>query len=116
MLTHKNFISVLSALDEKVITEKDNMLCFLPLPHVMQRLFNSVCWFTGCKIAFFGGDITKLKDDIQDSKPSLIILVPRLLNKFYEGIHEELKKMKGCKSKLISTAIQTKLDNLKNKN
>lgn len=64
MLTHKNFLSLIPSLGEIDVNEHDNQLCYLPLPHVMQRLFNVVCWYTATKIAFFGGDILKLKEDI----------------------------------------------------
>ncbi|KAL4469388.1 hypothetical protein ABPG74_004641 [Tetrahymena malaccensis] len=116
MLSHKNFISIIPSLGEIDINENDSQLCYLPLPHVLQRIFNVVCWYTGTKIAFFGGDILKLKDDIQDSKPTLFVSVPRLFNKFYDVIQDNLKKVQGCKSSLIQTAIKTKLENLKTKN
>lgn len=86
MLAHKNFMAIMASLDEIDINETDSQLCYLPLPHVMQRAFNVICWYLGCKIAFFGGDILKLKDDIQDSKPTIFISVPRLFNRFYDVI------------------------------
>ncbi|KAL4469389.1 hypothetical protein ABPG74_004642 [Tetrahymena malaccensis] len=116
MLTHRNFVSIIAALDEKDPNENDNMLCFLPLPHSMQRIVNAICWYTGTKIAFFGGDIQKLKEDLQDCQPTLMVLVPRLFNRFYEGIQNEINKLKGFQALLVNYAIQSKLHNLVTKN
>ena len=58
-------------------------MCYLPLAHIMQRGFNVTSWYTGMKMAFFGGDILKLKDDFAVIKPTVFVSVPRLFNKFY---------------------------------
>ncbi|KAL4469391.1 hypothetical protein ABPG74_004644 [Tetrahymena malaccensis] len=116
MLTHKNFMSAVSALGEFDMNHTDTLLCYLPLPHVMQRVLNVISWCKGTKIAFFGGDMLKLKEDIQDSKPTIFVSVPRLFNRFYDVILDNLKRVEGFKQSLIQTAIKTKLENLKNKN
>lgn len=101
MLTHKNFVSITASLEEINFNKTDYILCYLPLPHVMQRLINVACWATGAKIAFFGGDMLKLKDDIQAVKPTIFISVPRLFNKFYDAINDNLSTFKSCKGGLI---------------
>ena len=41
---------------------------------------------TGAAIAYFGGDILQIKQDLADSKPTIFCSVPRLYNKFYAKI------------------------------
>jgi len=44
----------------------------------------------GGKVGFYSGDITKLKEDLYDLKPTIFASVPRLFNKFYNTINERL--------------------------
>jgi len=39
----------------------------------------------GC-IGFYGGDVLKLKDDLQALRPTVFCSVPRLYSKFYDAI------------------------------
>lgn len=43
----------------------DSYLSYLPLPHVLERLFVCAMVFVGGKIAFYSGDVLKLKDDLE---------------------------------------------------
>ena len=40
----------------------------------------------GGRIAFFGGDIKQLVNDIQAVRPTLFMSVPRLLNRLYDRV------------------------------
>jgi len=67
----------------------------------MQRLLNVCCWYKGTKIAFFGGDVLKLKEDIQAVRPTVFLSVPRIFNRFYDAINLNLKQLKGFKATLF---------------
>jgi long-chain acyl-CoA synthetase len=54
----------------------------LPLSHIFERLVFCSLFYSGAKIIFFGGDVLKIRDDWQLVKPSLMAVVPRLLNRF----------------------------------
>ncbi|KAL4487954.1 hypothetical protein ABPG72_022814 [Tetrahymena utriculariae] len=64
MLSYRNFVSLIPSKGEIDINETDSQLCYLPLPNILQRVFNIGCWSTGRKIIFYRGYITKLKEDI----------------------------------------------------
>lgn len=68
-------------------TDKDTHISFLPLPHIFERFIQVTCWFSGCRIAFYSGDLLKLREDMAAAKPTVAVMVPRLLNKFYEEIN-----------------------------
>jgi len=38
------------------------------------------------KVAFFGGNLANLMKEINIAKPSLIIMVPRILNRIYDAL------------------------------
>lgn len=72
--------------------QTDTHLSFLPLPHIFERFINATCWFSGCRIAFYSGDMLKLREDMVSAKPTVMIFVPRILNKFYDEIISSFAK------------------------
>ena len=46
------------------LTPDDVYISYLPLPHILERLFVNVMLFCGSSIGFYGGDVLKLKDDL----------------------------------------------------
>jgi len=63
-------------------------------------------------MGFYRGDILKLFDDIQILKPTLIIAVPKVLNKIYGKIKAGVDAATGTKKSLLDKALKTKLANL----
>ena len=63
---------------------------------------------------FYQGDITKISQDLQALKPTLIIIVPRLLNRFYDLINANLNSQEGFKKTIIDWGLQKKLGNVDN--
>jgi len=70
------------------ITSADRHLSYLPLAHIFERVFSTITLYRGTKVYFYGGDIFKLAADIADAKPTIFLSVPRLYNRFYEGINK----------------------------
>lgn len=64
----------------------DRYVSYLPLAHMLERVVTVLLYQYGASIGFFGGDITKLIDDICTIKPALFITVPRLLNRIYDKV------------------------------
>jgi long-chain acyl-CoA synthetase len=115
MLSHENFVSTIACLKlntEIPIGAEDVHLSYLPLPHVFERLLVTAMLANGGSIAFYSGDVLKLKDDISVVKPTIFASVPRLYNKFYDGIKGNMAKVTGVKKYLVDTAVSTKLANL----
>lgn len=54
----------------------------------------------------------KLKDDLTALKPTIFVSVPRLFNRFYDGMMAKIKEQTGLKKKFASWAISRKLNNL----
>lgn len=81
MVSHRNILGAVTnhQLCDFKYRNTDTHLSYLPLPHIFERFVNATCWFSGCKIAFFGGNTLKLREDIADSKTTVMIVVPRIL-------------------------------------
>ncbi len=62
------------------------MFSYLPLAHVMGRLTNMAVLSSGASVGNFGGDLKKLLDDLQLLRPTIMPVVPRILNRIYDTI------------------------------
>ncbi|GAB1598183.1 long-chain-fatty-acid--CoA ligase 5-like isoform X1 [Argonauta hians] len=111
MTTHKNVTSMIASTNvimkghDPFNSETINF-SYLPLPHAFERINQLMTYVRGGRIGFFKGDIKKLFDDIQELKPTVIISVPRILNRVYGKIHQELKN--PIKRKLLEWGLQSK--------
>ena len=89
-LSHRNYAANVGAFDkfdsDFNLTQEDMYISFLPLAHCFERFMMFLCMTKKIRIGFYQGDVLKLKDDLQEFKPTLMICVPRLLNRFYDLI------------------------------
>lgn len=108
MLSHKNFVSFLAAevrhKDTK-FTSDDVVLSYLPLPHILER--ESVYSFlhVGARVAYYSGDVQKLKDDLAVVKPTIFISVPRLFSRFHEVLKGKFEEVTGMTRKALFYAL-----------
>ncbi|KAJ3331582.1 Long chain acyl-CoA synthetase 7 peroxisomal, partial [Kappamyces sp. JEL0680] len=60
------------------------------LSHSLERVFFHTLVHFGATVGFYRGDITALMDDIQTFRPTLLLVVPRLLDRIYQSIRHKL--------------------------
>ena len=118
MLTQKNILSSGWGLRShpsvmSLIHEKSFALSYLPLAHMFERMIWNMSIILGLKLGFYHGIILELKEDLQCLKPTFIVSVPRLFNRFYDIISLKINEAKGFKRKLITKAVNVKLSNLR---
>ena len=89
---------------------KDAHCSYLPLAHVFEKIIVHVAILCGAKIGFYHGDIFKLSEDFQELKPSIILSVPRLFNRFYSVLVSKMGETKGFKRKLVDRALRIKTE------
>lgn len=82
---------------------QDRTLSFLPLSHILGRaeVWAHLYWGSTLAIA---EKIEKLRDHLQDVKPTLLVSVPRIFEKFYESILSQMESF-GMKRKLFHWAL-----------
>lgn len=113
MLSHGNITSTLGGLkgEEFNMLHEDTHLSYLPMAHIFERLVIYCSLLAGATIGMFGGDVTKLKDDMQELKPTIFASVPKLYNRFYDLIKGQFDKLGGYQKVIINRGLKKKLSN-----
>lgn len=87
LISNKNIISILGALEERILFFNDDIyISYLPLAHVMEIAVMLTFLFNKGKIGFYHGDMLNLKEDLMILRPTIFLSVPRVLNRIYDGI------------------------------
>ncbi|MGI9614160.1 MAG: AMP-dependent synthetase/ligase [Acidimicrobiales bacterium] len=109
-LTHRNLIWTMRqvAVTTPELTGPGNRtLTFLPLAHILARVVQLTAITGGVPVAF-GGGIATLLDDLAEVKPTWLTVVPRVLEKVYEGAAQ--KAGSGLKRRIFDGAVNTAKD------
>jgi len=101
MLSHKNICSNLMAVCSSIyIDEKDSVLSILPLHHTYECTAGFlVMVYNGCTISFNEG-LKHIAKNLREAQPTILILVPLILENMYKKIWEQAGKTRGMKTKL----------------
>ena len=84
MLSHTNLLATSRMYIERLeINESHALYQFLPLAHVMARVAQAVVIGAGARICFWGGDATRIIDELAELQPTHFPAVPRV----YEKVH-----------------------------
>jgi long-chain acyl-CoA synthetase len=89
----------------------DRILSFLPLAHIMEQLIFCVCLVYGTQTGFSSGSITRLLEDVQHLKPTYFCAVPRVYEKIYSTILENVSKKGVIVKKLFEMGLNIKINN-----
>lgn len=97
MLTHQQIISEVEDLVRAFpISPLDSTLCFLPFAHVLGRAELWLHTYLGFTLNF-AQSIEKLKSDLKEVRPTVIIGVPRIFEKIYAGMLTQIESQKWRK-------------------
>ncbi|MCB9279642.1 MAG: long-chain fatty acid--CoA ligase [Lewinellaceae bacterium] len=105
MLTHNNMVSNIKAVLALLpINYQHRALSFLPLSHIFERM--AVYTYLAAGVAlYFSRDRESLFEEFRVVRPHFMTAVPRILEKFYEGLRGELKKSRWLRKSLINWAL-----------
>lgn len=62
--------------------------------------------YVGGRIGVFSGDVRQLINDMKILQPTIVALVPRILNKFYEKINADIKFANPTKRLIFNSAFK----------
>ena len=100
-LTHKNIISQLHSINANFdIDKKDRALSLLPLAHIFERVVMSFYLSKNTSI-YFVDDLQNIANLMQEVRPTIMTVVPRLLEKIFIKIQTKVSQTKGI-SKIIA--------------
>lgn len=114
MISHKNICATIDSI--KVIFKflpVDIYISYLPLAHVMEKVFYNNALFYGVRIGVYSGNNLRLVEDMSLLKPTIFASVPRLFNKMYDKIKKGINSKNNCLKKILNYATNVKLENLK---
>jgi long-chain acyl-CoA synthetase len=105
MLTHANFVSNAKALDAVTdFSVKDTILSFLPLSHVLERMTTFSFLYKGATIAY-AESIDTVAENLLEVRPTIMISVPRLFDKIYAKVMDNILVQSAAKRKIFFWAL-----------
>ena len=113
MLSHKNVVSNTLVAKDRVpldgIDGEMKVLSFLPVCHIFERMLHYLYMYMGASI-HFGESLETIKDDLNATQPIMFTAVPRLLEKFYDGIVTKGRAAGGVKTVIFNWALGVVLE------
>lgn len=107
ILTHDNFTSNIKTLAVLVeFTHKDMVLSFLPLSHVLERMCTFAFLYKGCSIAY-AESVETVADNMMEVQPHIMVSVPRLFEKIYAIVMDNVLESPPLKRKIFFWAVKT---------
>ena len=106
LLSHENIVSCINAIHQIFpLVPDDRSLSFLPWAHV----YGQVCEVhgilsMGCSSAL-NDDIANLLPNLEEVKPTILFAVPRIFNRIYEGVNQQIAQQPGFLQRMIRAGI-----------
>ncbi|MFN6170363.1 MAG: AMP-binding protein, partial [Burkholderiales bacterium] len=108
MLSHRNMLAnVQSGLAVYDVYPEDVFLSFLPLSHMFERTCDYYLNVVSGASIVFSRSIPQLAEDFRIVQPTVIFSVPRIYERFYAAIQEQLKKASPIRRRLFEFAVET---------
>ncbi|BBO67693.1 AMP-binding protein [Desulfosarcina alkanivorans] len=89
MITHRNIMAVIEALDRITpgyANEADQAVPFLPLSHVFERAAGHFYGMYKGITASYAQSVNTVLDDFSEKRPTIILAVPRVCEKVYQKV------------------------------
>ena len=117
MVTNRNIMSAIAGAEVRMffITPDSRYLSYLPLAHVFEKICYLYLTYVKGRIGIYGGDVAKIDQDLALLKPTFFASVPRMLNKFYEGINKKMGAVTGISGAIARRGLKSKLHELDSK-
>ncbi len=113
MLSHNNVASNVLIAQPRVPAVDPNLdyrvLSFLPVCHIFERMLHYLYMYMGAQI-HFGESLETIKEDLNHTQPIMFTAVPRLLEKFYDGIVAKGRSAGGVKAAIFNWAVGVALE------
>lgn len=101
MLMHRNFVSNVESVTTIIeFTEKDTVLSFLPLSHVLERMVTFAYLCKGCSIAY-AESIETVAENLLEIRPQIMVSVPRVFEKIYAKVMDNVLSSSSLKRKIF---------------
>jgi long-chain acyl-CoA synthetase len=107
VLSHKNIVTdAFLAINTYHFTPEDRVISYLPLGHMLERTCGYYAVIFGGGSVGFAQDMTTVRQDAEAIRPTILLAVPRVIEKVY---NEAVKKIEGgspFKRGLVAAAVK----------
>ena len=110
MLSHHNILfDAESLLNQIGIDDPHTLefLSFLPLSHMYERTIGYYVPMMAGAMVSYARSVQQLAEDFQTIKPTMIVTVPRIFERFYDKMQQKLSKGSLVKRAIFNLAVNT---------
>ncbi len=106
LLTHNNIVSNINGVSRFFpIDTRDVSLCFLPWAHSFGQTCELHFLITRGAAMAMAESVEKLVDNFSEVKPTILLAVPRIFNRIYDGLIKRMAAEGGLKKTLFDAAM-----------
>jgi len=107
MLTHQNLVANIEAMLSYIpIQSTDITLSYLPLSHILERTCGQFAVLTAGGTIAYAENLTTIAANILEVKPTLMVSVPRLFEKIYDGVQKNIQSSPKSKQQIFAWAVK----------
>ncbi len=107
MISHGNLMfSVSAGLRDAPVFDTDNQLCFLPLCHILERVFSVNTPIAAASTINFAESPETIFDNLQEVSPQTFVAVPRLWEKIYSQVAISIGDATGLQKWAYAKALK----------
>jgi long-chain acyl-CoA synthetase len=108
MLSHANILSnVTAAIRMFGINENDVMVSFLPLCHMFERTCGYYTMLLAGATIAYAESLQTIRDDVAAVRPTLLLVVPRVLEKVYNAVADKVATGSALSRRLMLATLRT---------
>ena len=106
ILTHSNFLSNVQTISTIVeFSDKDTVLSFLPLSHILERMVTFTYIFKGCRIGY-AESVETVGENLLEIRPNIMVSVPRVFEKIYAKVMDNVLSSSNLKKRIFYWALK----------
>ena len=106
-LSHRNIASnIMAAIPRFGISSEDVFLSFLPACHMFERTCGHYTMLAAGATIAYAKDLTTIAADVRIVRPTIIIAVPRIIEKIYEAVAARVAESSPLRRHLVASAIR----------
>ncbi len=106
VLTHRNFLSNVKTAAQIIdFSDRDTVLSFLPLSHVLERMVMFTYVYRGCTIAF-AESLETVAENLLEVRPQIMVSVPRVFEKIYSKVMDNVLASSALKKRIFFWAVR----------
>jgi long-chain acyl-CoA synthetase len=106
ILTHDNFLSNVKAVSQIIeFSDRDTVLSFLPLSHVLERMVTFTYIYKGCYICY-AESLETVAENLLEVRPNIMVSVPRVFEKIYARVMDTVLSGSALKKRIFFWALK----------